>query len=61
MRAKAYKDSDRNYINAEYVIFEDDIEDDKYNQDWCMSAEKYYKQILEENQYIASREFKKYI
>lgn len=62
MTAKAYKDFDGNYLDSDYVIFDEEVDiDDTYNTEWDMDDEDYYKMILEENQYIASLEFKNYL
>lgn len=56
----AYKDFDGNYIDGCDMIFEEES-DDTFSNDWGMNDTKYYEEILKENQYIASLEFKKYL
>ena len=53
MKITAYKDFEGNYIDSDYVIFEEnseDIIDDTYiKSDWHRDPEKIYIEIIEEN------------
>lgn len=51
MATRAYKDIDGCYINSDDVVFDDYTYEKQYN-DWFLSPEKYYEQVLKENQYI---------
>jgi len=51
MATRAYKDVDGCYINSEDVVFNEYTYEKQYN-DWLLSPEEFYEQILKENQYI---------
>lgn len=59
MTTRAYKDINGCYINSEDVIFDKYTYEEQYN-DWFLSPEKYYEQILKENQYVYNQLVKEF-